>query len=880
MPLETLDALLSESNASTKQLIAKYQPTLETIQALKDHSAEFYSTAPAEATRVAELAYRLGQSLPSPAPALGAWALANAHVTQGHFSDAIHLYEEARSLYLASGHKLDAARMTGHVAMLAYTGDIERALEIAAESEPVLRKSSLENPADLRVLGNVLMNVGIAYELQGAYEDSLAVYEEQIQIADTLDDQFMLGQLQQNKGCTLIQLNAFDEAHDALTLAEEVFIANEQFLELTLLYPNQALLFSKTKQYAAAKEALSKAEALLPELGDEHEQRHLLTILNGLLFIQMGKPIDENLMHSLQLAQKATEEHGPLELEKLAWITLGNCYLGHKNWDRATASFNHALGLNREEEDALIAFQAWYGLAKLAEFQEKFTESQSYFEKSIEQIEAIREDIETDLYRAGFLTDKLVVYQDLTRLYMENGNIEEAFQVAERSKARVIAERLSATVADPARATLFSTGTIGQIQKYLSAHTLLYYHIVRTQVWVFVISAGGIQKHIYLADVAEIEANQEKFSQSTERMLEISVQFGIERANRNAAALIADANNHLHALYSQLLQPIVNELADNQPLYISTDGPLHAVPFHALYDGNQYLVEERAVSYVPSATVFALCMQPTIDFPSDESHEEASSVLLFGYDSQELAGTHHLDRANVDKFNASTVGEAPARDRTSFESHRSFVVQEGAAALRREAEEYLPAVQSELNWLTNLFADAECYSGDQATANRFLSAAPNCSVLHFAAHAHFRVDKPMLSSFTLADRSLTLAEINLLRLQADLVVLSGCETIHGQMRGADLLSLASGFLSAGARSLLVSLWRVEDTITSQLMSEFYLALAGGASRNEALCLAQCKILASARQSPALTVYAHPAYWAPFTLIGNADSLKLSTNLKS
>jgi CHAT domain-containing protein len=115
-----------------------------------------------------------------------------------------------------------------------------------------------------------------------------------------------------------------------------------------------------------------------------------------------------------------------------------------------------------------------------------------------------------------------------------------------------------------------------------------------------------------------------------------------------------------------------------------------------------------------------------------------------------------------------------------------------------------------------------------------------------------------------------LAEIIRLQIDADLVVLSGCETGKGQLRGADLVSLASGFLGAGARALLVSLWRAEDRATAYLMERFYQALFAGQSRSNALRSAQLALLAQGRQNTDKQgIYAHPAFWAPFTLVGSA-----------
>src|SRR5690348_1511170 len=110
-----LDALV---DLSRKQAV-----TCALVQELKDYSAQFYFTQPAEAVRIAQVAYQLGLQLPMPAPALGRWALANAVLHASRYLDAAALFEQARNDYVAAGYQLDAARMgVGHVGVLAYMG--------------------------------------------------------------------------------------------------------------------------------------------------------------------------------------------------------------------------------------------------------------------------------------------------------------------------------------------------------------------------------------------------------------------------------------------------------------------------------------------------------------------------------------------------------------------------------------------------------------------------------------------------------------------------------------------------------------------------------------------------------------------------------------
>jgi CHAT domain-containing protein len=126
------------------------------------------------------------------------------------------------------------------------------------------------------------------------------------------------------------------------------------------------------------------------------------------------------------------------------------------------------------------------------------------------------------------------------------------------------------------------------------------------------------------------------------------------------------------------------------------------------------------------------------------------------------------------------------------------------------------------------------------------------------------VDNPLFSGLALADGWLTTLDIFSLRLQASLVTLSACETGRSLVGGGDeLLGLMRATLAAGAASLLASLWAVEDSSTATLMQGFYSRLAQGERKGEALRQAQRDFIEAG------TSYAHPYFWAPFFLVGDA-----------
>ena len=178
----------------------------------------------------------------------------------------------------------------------------------------------------------------------------------------------------------------------------------------------------------------------------------------------------------------------------------------------------------------------------------------------------------------------------------------------------------------------------------------------------------------------------------------------------------------------------------------------------------------------------------------------------------------------------------------------------------------LPFAEVEAKTIRNLYRDegADVMIGKAVTVDRWLAQKPErYRYLHFASHARVSDQEPDQSRLLLADGMLDLPVIRRLRLTAELVTLSACETAMGrQVRGEGVVGLSHAFLSAGARSVLVSLWPVTDRSTARFMTEVYRELHAGSPAAEAL--------RSVRQRwiEADTVTSHPAYWAPFILLGD------------
>src|SRR5207248_1744214 len=161
------------------------------------------------------------------------------------------------------------------------------------------------------------------------------------------------------------------------------------------------------------------------------------------------------------------------------------------------------------------------------------------------------------------------------------------------------------------------------------------------------------------------------------------------------------------------------------------------------------------------------------------------------------------------------------------------------------------------------------YLEDEATIARLIEEAPGSPIIHLATHGDSRLDAPNFSSVLLAEGRFNAIDAFSLNLQdCELVTLSGCDTGKAFIGGGDeQLGLGRAFLAAGARSLVMSLWPVEDQATTLLMQQFYQHLLDGETKAEALRAAQRHFL-----HHSTSMYAHPYFWAAFRLVGDTGRL--------
>lgn len=466
-------------------------------------------------------------------------------------------------------------------------------------------------------------------------------------------------------------------------------------------------------------------------------------------------------------------------------------------------------------------------------------------EEGIEFWEALRERLgSNDAYRVSIFDTQTALYQNLQALLIAQNQPEAALEVAERGRARafvdLLARRLGLREKRPTLAPV-APPTIAQIRQIARQRgaTLVTYTILsqtfkgpqgletrESQLFIWVVKPTG-EVGFRAVDLQPLMVQNQSLadlvSSSREAIGVRSRGLGLiaRQDTRSRSAPLP-----LRQLYQLLIEPIAAQLPTNpdQPVIFIPQGALFLVPFAALQDGNgRYLIEQHTVTVAPSIQVLELT----------QKQKRPGRFLT----NPLIVGNPVMPKVTV------TLGE-PAEPLAS-----------------------LPGAEQESRAI-GVLLQAQPLIGQAATKAAVVQAMPQAGLIHLATHGLLDDFRGMgvpgaiaLAPTAKDDGILTASEILNLKLQADLVVLSACDTGRGQITGDGVIGLSRSLISAGAPTVVVSLWAIPDAPTARLMQQFYQELQKQPHKARAL-----------RQAMLLTrqQYPDPRDWAAFILIGEPD----------
>ncbi|MEP1033488.1 CHAT domain-containing tetratricopeptide repeat protein [Ekhidna sp.] len=376
--------------------------------------------------------------------------------------------------------------------------------------------------------------------------------------------------------------------------------------------------------------------------------------------------------------------------------------------------------------------------------------------------------------------------------------------------------------------------TIGELQdQYLTKNSaIIEYFLTENQIHIFYLS-------------------QENFKVAT------SARSGLDRnirGLRNAVIFKARdlESKFLDRLYEQLWKPVQSMIDEEniEEVLVVTDGILGYMPFEILKSSGEkskYLIEYYSMKYASSTSLMFS------QFQSEKKYGDRDYVAFAPVFSDE-SETNFLVNT-TERFYQPSEGKS-----------QNFV-RDGKITPIPGTRDEVEQIQV-LHQKRNLFAKSFLFK-DAREENLKDPDLGRYKYIHLATHGFVNDETPELSGLVLSqiadseqDGILYVGEIYNLSWNADLVSLSACETGLGKVvKGEGIIGLTRAFMYAGAENVLVSLWKVSDASTSQLMIDFYNQLLTNSSKSEALRRAKLNLIKSKQ-------YSAPYYWAPFVLIGN------------
>jgi CHAT domain-containing protein len=898
---------------------------------LKCASSAEHQQSPANLVEIYKLSLHVADRLNKPdLMATSYYYLGRTYSGMSDIERSIQAYETSRKLFEEAGIQSSLIYVLADLGALYFTVEdyekaqsySERNLAIAGQMKSTPPEESL-GPIEY-AKARAIQTLGQIDLRQGHHKDALNKLREALALYERLDGTSSSYNLEIADALIAIakvygEMGQYRQAFSYLNKAHQVSKSSGDQNTRASIMSSQASLFLDQEDYATAQKYFNASLAIYRSLGNTREEARVLLNLavidqrqghdddalqlfqrsmerangaklvdveiaagQGLAVVFTAKRDFPNALQainqSLELARRVNAKTREVEL---LWRT-AQIYYALRNYGESAAVAEQALTLARSLRLPKLTYLATTALGEAYAADEKIELAITTLKEAINQVEQMRDQVTGR--REGrhlFFENKVGPYHTLVKLLTRQGKNFEALLCAERAKGRVLLEavrnnrddlkdvptqeekleaerlinklsairqRIQSESGGEAKSdlqneldaawrelrafdeklaaahpdVLVRTGpakplTQANLNTLISADDFAYleYVVTRDDVGLFILKQNGSTDHDLKYVQLPVHADELRRKVS---------EFHLALAERHPGYLRLGRE-----LYRLLIEPVAAELQNTRMVCIIPDEFLWTLPFQALTStrGN-YLIQEHSLYYAPSLSVLN---EMALRRRQQSSRE---SLLAFG---------NPVIESNELKENLHSLPEAEA-----------------------EVTAVAMAIQTPMK---------SVFVGRQANEKTFKALAPKYATIHLATHGVLDNRDPLNSYFLLTktdDESeneglLRAREILSMRLNADLAVLSACETGNGRISpGEGVVGMSWAFFVAGARSVMVSQWRVNSASTSLLMKNFYQALArqndaNSRNKSEALREASLRLLKDHR-------YRHPFYWAGFVLVSS------------
>ncbi|MBD2518962.1 CHAT domain-containing protein [Nostoc sp. FACHB-973] len=788
------------------------------------------------------------------------------------FEAALQSWQQALIIYREIKDRKSEGKALDNLGVAYYAlGDYNKAIEYHSSSLAIAREIK-----DRKSEGNALGNLGVAYYALGDYPKAIDYQQQRLVITQEIQDRLGEGQSLGNLGLVHYSLGNYSKAieyqQQRLVITQEIqdhlgegnalgnlglvyyrlgdYKKAIEYLEQVLVSKreikdrigegktlgNLSVAYYSLENYSKAVEYQQQYLAIAREIKDRLGEATALGNL-GLAYYFLGdysKAI-EYPQQSLAIAREIKNRLG----KSTAVGILGLVYSSLGDYSKAIEYQQQYLAIAREIKDRLGEGTALNNLGFTLYKSGNLPAAEKILYEGIKVYESLRDQKLSDINKVFLFDTQKSTYRILQQVLITQNKIDAALEIAERGRARVFVEFILSTVKEkqisPKPPTI---AEIKQIAKSQNA-TLVQYSIIQdkfkvidkeqtkeSELYIWVIKPTGevtFRK-------ADLKLLWQKENTTLAKLVTTSRQ-SIGVRGRGGVLVSQDtdvpiAKQRFRQLHELLISPIADLLPkkESEKVVFIPQNQLFLIPFSALQDEEgKYLIDKHTILTAPSIQVLNL------------THQQRVGNRELGVGSREVLVVGNPTTAKIPITNENLIP--------------------------------LPGAEFEAVQIADLFK-TQAIIGSKATETAIVQKMSKARIIHFATHGllddfkGFGVPGAIaLAPSPKDDGFLTSGEILDMKLNAELVVLSACNTGGGNITGDGVIGLSRSLITAGVPSVIVSLWSVDDKSTASLMSEFYRNLQQNPDKAVAL-----------RQAMLTTkkLYSNPLDWAAFTLIGESD----------
>ena len=748
-----------------------------------------------------------------------------AHDNLGQFKAAMDFFELQLQIAQDLGDKIleiSSCCNLGNTCL--HLGNFKQALDYHTQQLNSVKESGYRRGEGVAYgcLGNVYYKLGF---LKNAIEN----HERQLEIVKEHGDKEEEARVHGNLGNDYRSLGNLQKAKHYyernLKIAKEI---KAKFVEGGV-YANLGIVYRNMKDFEKAIENHNKNLEICKKMGDRPGEGRAYGNL-GLAYTDLGDL--EKALEYNKLCLEVAKEVEDKACEGYAYGNIGKTYLAQGDCERALQYHECQRKIAIEVGDEIGQAIGNFNVGSVFEKMDSLCKALHYIESSVKILNDIRTRLlSNDEWKIGLRDVHKMVYAGLWRVLIDQDKITEGLVAAEQGRAQALKDLMESNyglkTANGRRTTQeMSKDDILSCISSVVVFTATYSHL--NCLWVLRKESVCLRKLSIEYDVQSmLEVAREKIgvrdgAQCEDRSLDRlrNNEEETEGCVQRRPAALPNQDNPFRTLYELTISPII-DLIHGDELIVVPEGPLWLAPYAAFMDPNsRYLSESFRIRFIPSL----LSLKLILDCPAD--YHAKNGALLVGDPWVEEVKLKQLPCA------------------------------------RREVE-----LIAEILHTTPL-------TGKEATKAEVLKQLSNVALVHIAAHGRMETGEialspnPTRASEKPSDEDflLTMSDVLNVRLRARLVVLSCCHSGRGEIKAEGVVGIARAFLGAGARSVLVSLWAIDDKATLEFMKYFYQHLVEGESASKSLNQAM-KFMRESDE------FSDVKYWAPFVLIGDDVTLE-------